>query len=283
MIKKHKNKNNYLVQDGIYIRDFTSQNVPYIDLNNILENQDYDLCMENELNNITCKYPTIDNEQFVHKKIVIISDGYDFDKKQEMLINLPKDVAIIAVNGSLKKWRLLPRLSGLGKSINYYVVNNPYHESINFIPDIHQYYPKCIASIRTNTKFLKKYNGMKYLYFPTINEKFSGAGVKCDYYIDDYRNPVCAALGLAYRFGAVKILLFCCDDSFKDNRPGSIKLDNDLYCYPQQNISKNIIDANCYWFKKEKISITDSSSAGKYDNIAYIKSEEQKILEYFNE
>lgn len=283
MIKKNKNKNNYIVQDGIYIRDFTIQNVPYVDLNNIFENQDYDLCMENELENITCKYPTIDNENFVHKKILIISDGYGFEKKQNMLANLPKDVAIIAINGSLKKWNLIQRLSGIGRSINYYVINNPYQESMNYLPEVHQYYPKCIASIRTNSKFLKKYNGIKYLYSPTINEKFSGIGIKCDYYIDDYRSPICAALGLAFRFFATKIMLFCCDDSFEDNRPGSVRLDNGLYCYPQQNISKNIIDANCHWFKKEKISVTDSSSAGKYSNIAYIKSEEQKILEYFNE
>mgnify|MGYP003349337738 FL=1 len=153
-----------------------------------------------------------------------VSDGYDFEKKQSILSRLPNDVKFIGVNGALTKWNVSNR------SLSWYVVNNPYKECMRYLPRRSKVLPKCIASLRTNHAFLSAYKGTKYRYLPTGNGKFSGIGTKETLWqVDDCRNPICAAIELAYRFGAERILLFCCDDSFHVERPGAEKLSNGLY------------------------------------------------------
>ncbi len=270
-IKKHKNKNQYLYSNHVYIRDFTSE-VKGIDLN---IDKDYDAYVENEFENLTKKYPFIDKENFKHEKVLIVSDGYDFDKKAEFLYNLPNNITIICVNRSLSKWSSGSRVP------NYYLVNNPYKECLNYLPN-KSVYPKCISSIRTNKDFLNSYHGIKYLYIPTHNEFYSGVKLAPNYFIDDYKNPVCAAISIAYRFQARKILLYCCDDSFDQERPGAENLGNNLWRYPQHGLSQNIIDGMAFWLKNKKIEIADHSNNGIYNNIPYINSSED-LMRYLNE
>ncbi|RDJ35639.1 MAG: hypothetical protein DWQ19_12540 [Crenarchaeota archaeon] len=281
-VKKHKNKNQYAVTDGIYVRNFAVSGVLPIDLNRTLSNTDSDLIVDNELENYSHKYPHVDNEQFFHEKIVIVSDGYNFTEAHKFLASLPKEIAIIAVNGALKKWSLVGNNAEFKRSINYYVVNNPYSQCQSFLPESHRYYPKCITSIRTNPEFLSNYPGLKYIYFPVRNEAYSGVSSKTGYKIDDYRNPICAAMGLSFRFKAKKILLFCCDDAFKSPKPGAIELENGLWQYPQHELSQKIIDANCFWLNQQKIKVADFSSGRKYEQALYIRQEED-ILEYFTD
>ena len=280
-IKKHKSKNQYILTQSVFVRDFTNDNCIPLDINQLSSNTDESLYIDNEFENFTQRYANIDNENLHHSKVVIVSDGHNFKSKQDVLAKLPKDVAIIGVNGSLKYWKLLGN-SDLKRAINYYVVNNPYKECTEFLPTQHRYYPKCIASSRTNPGFLKKYLGNKYIYTPVENEKYSGIERFTNYKIDDYRNPVCAAISLAYRFAASKILMFCCDSSFADERPGAEKLDNGLWCYPQQQLSKSIIDSMFYWLNCKKIEIGDCSAGGKYNNAKYIESEDD-VVRYFND
>ena len=280
-IKQH-NKNQYGIAEGFYIRNFTAHYAIPKDINEIYSTQDYDLFLENEQKNIEQKYPLIDNEMIHHRDVIIISDGYNFSNLHKVLAKVPKSVAIIATNGALKYWELLQSFSNTPRSITYYVVNNPYEECSDFLPDRHRYYPKCIASIRTNPDFLHGYSGLKYFYCPPETKDYSGINLKSSYKIDDYRNPICASLGLAYKFGAKRILLFCCDEYFEDERPAAIQLENNLWCYPQQLKSNRIIDAYCHWFKKEKINIATTNNI-KQDNLSYIKPQEEEILEFFNE
>jgi len=280
IIKKHKNKNRYIVTNNVFVRDFTAYGIPAIDINQALNATDRDLLVDNSLENYSQKYPSIDNENIFHPNIVIISDGYGFREKQEILAKLPKHITIIAVNGALKEWRLVGEQAKLKRVIDYYLVNNPYPECKQYLPSRHRYYPKCISSIKTNPEFLRAYQGLKYIYSPTENEMYSGVNLHPGYRIDDYRNPVCAALGVSYRFKAQKILLFCCDSVFNYEKPTALQLENGLWEYPQHELCRKIIDANCYWLKTQKIEIADHSSGGKYDNASYIKNEDD-IVEYF--
>ena len=90
--------------------------------------------------------------------------------------------------------------------LNYYVVNNPYQECLYYYPQIVRSWPKCIASIRTNPNFLEVYQGLLYIYSPTNGQGFSGVQIDTPYSIDDYRNPVCAAINLSYKFKVKKLL-----------------------------------------------------------------------------
>jgi hypothetical protein len=223
-IKKHKNKNEYLqTADGLWVRNFTNLQTPGEDLNNLLRESDYKIVLDNETNNKKMGLDHIDSHQFDHPNCVIVSDGYSFKEKQHLLAELPKGVIILGVNGSLKKWDL-----DLKVPMKYYVANHPYKEALVDLPVKHAYFPKCIASTRTCSEFLTKYGGYKYQYTPVTQTTYKGPTNDWLYQIDDYRNPICAAIGVAFRFNVKKLLLFCCDDSFESERPAAERLENGL-------------------------------------------------------
>ncbi len=273
-VNKHKNKNDYIRTDsGVWIRNLTKK-AKALNINTDLASvEDYKTFIKNEAENSKLNLPNIDSEQLIVNKCVIVSDGYDFINKQKLLLNLPKSVYVFAVNGTLSKWTI-------EKSILAYVINNPYSECMSFFPK-HKYFPRCISSSRTYTDFIRDYTrkkGLVYQYSPTPETNFAGVMRHAQYHIDDYRNPICAAISLAYRFGATKIALLCCDDSFKDNRPAAEMLENGLYQYPQQDISHEIIDTNLLWLNQE-VKVVDHSSGKQYVNAPYIQ--EDKLVEFF--
>lgn len=273
-IKKHSNRNEYaLTEDGIWVRNLTKKNTSCFDINNLTKS-DCSVLLENELENSKNRFPYFEIKNHYHPKVIIVSDGYDFSNRQEALASLPKDVIVLAVNRALANWKLVGDNATKKKAINYYVVNNPFQECKKFLPKKHRYYPKCIASNRTNFEFLESYRGEKYLYEPMYDSyyKTSLADEPCK--IDDYRNPICAAVALSYAFQAEKIALFCCDNSFEQDMSGSVKLDNGLYCYPQQMMCQNILDNMFYWLKSKEIEVKDCSSGRKYKNATYINLNE---------
>lgn len=269
-IKKHSNRNEYaLTKEGIWVRNLTKKNTPYIDINGLAK-EHFQLLLKNELENSKNRHPYFEIKSQYYPKILIISDGYGFSAKQEFLASLPKEVIIIAVNRSLANWELVGDSATKKRAINYYVVNNPFEECCRFLPKKHRYFPKCIASNRTNINFLEKYKGEKYLYEPAHDDFYKTSLANENYKIDDYRNPICAAISLAYNFQVEKLALLCCDDSFDKKMANSVKLENDLYCYSQQIMSQNIMDNMFYWLRTQDIDIRDCSSGIKYKNAPYI-------------
>jgi hypothetical protein len=279
-IKKTKDGNKYyLTSHGMWVRDFTTEQVPFKNLNESIQQKDYFIYLQNEVFNNMEKYTWIDTEEFPMKDVLIVSDGYKFNEKQKILSQIPKTTTIIGVNGSLAKWNLTDR------NMNWYLVNNPYDECMRYLPRRGRSFPKCITSVKTNYKFLNAYKGTKYKYFAVNEDRYSGQKRKeVKMQIDDYRNPICAAISLAYHFGAEKIMLFCCDDSFVDERPASIKIENGLYEYEPQQIVHEIIDGMFYWISNHpiyKTMITDHSSSKEYKYASYIS--EERILQFFQQ
>lgn len=281
-IKPHPTKNEYIRAGDVWVRNFTKPIVEALTLDSMVERSDFAIIQENQTKND--RYPRIAEEPIQFDKVVIISDGYGFDKKQEIIRKIRGRVAILAVNKALKKWKLVDE-SGKMRSINAYVVNNPYNDCLNFLPSVHSpYFPACVASVRTNRLFLERYQGTIYVYDPTPSRTF-GASRSQKYYIDDYRNPICAAIGLAFRFGVRKLMLFCCDDSFDKQRESAVQLKNGLWTYPPHIKSHEIIDANLYWLTHQKdveVSVADFSNGPEYTNAEYIKNAEDAI-DFFKE
>lgn len=270
-IKKTKDKNEYLLtKQGMWVRNFTKNLVPFVDLNETIEKKDHFMLLKNEINNNRARYTWIDSEKFYHDKAVIVSDGYDFKEKHKLLEELPKDVAIIAVHGALAKWNI-------NKNPTYYVVNNPYDLCMMYLPRKLKSLPKCIASTRTNYEFLANYRGTRYRYAPTSEKSYMGSkNSEAQWQIDDYRNPICAAIGLAYRFGVDKLALLCCDDVFKDERIGSEQIHNGMWIYPPQMTAHGLIDGCLHWLKStpyRDVRITDHSSGPLYENAVYIEKD----------
>lgn len=281
-IKKHPSGNEYVFSGQIWVRNFTKPNLVPLLLTHLFQSEDYKQILQNE--EMNKNFPMISDEKIVFKKALIISDGFDFDKHHKILSGLDKDVGILAINGALKKWTLTKVEPKLRRTINAYVINNPYQEAFKFMPAKNSgYFPVCVASTRTNFEFLRKYLGDVYTYAPTPEVKF-GKESKETYHVDDYRNPICAALDLAYHLGAQKIAMMCCDDSFPEKRDAAIQLKNGLYAYSQQLRSQRIIDAKLYWLthiEDREIKVVDSSSGTEYKNATYISPED--VLKFFKE
>ena len=243
-LKKHSNKNQYLhVGDDLWIRNPGISGVPFLDINNLLPSSDYPTMLKNEQWSMRAKYPWIDTENIVARKAVIVSDGFGFEAGHDQIANLPKDVLIFAVNGALSKWESTKRTP------NFYVINNPYSESQNYLP--RSTGTKCIASTRTNSEFMAAYSGAKFRYCPSSDGRYCGVeNHDCKYKIDDYRNPVCASINLLHRFGVQKLALAFCDEVFEDERPASLQSEDGKWYYPQHLIVNKLIDGNLYWLNK---------------------------------
>ena len=285
IVKKSSSYNEYIYAGDVWIRNFLIKKVSPITETNLFEKSDYAEVFKNEQFNM--KYPKVSDELLLFDNVVIVSDGYQFNDRHKFLSKLPKNVCILAVNKALKKWTLnsFKTESNNRRSINAFVANNPYKECLDCLPVSEKYYPTCVASTRTNNEFLSKYLGDVYTYVPTPEKNFGSQQPKQSYYIDDYRNPICAAIGLAYQFKANKVMLLCCDDSFEDDRAFSVSLSNGLRTYPQQIKSQQIIDANLYWLthqEDKKVKVVNYSSGIDYVNATYINSEEQ-ALSFFSD
>jgi hypothetical protein len=285
VIKKHVSGNEYINASGVWVRNFTSPCLSPLQLTGLFPKEDYDVVLKNE--EMNKNRLMVSDEKIVLKRAVIVSDGYDFEKRHLFLASLPKDIAIFAVNKAYRKWMLMnQRLPADQKrTINAFVVNNPYQACANLMSGKeNKYYPTCLASLRTNWNFLKAYPGQSYCYCPT-REKGFGISKEENYTVDDYRNPICAAIGLAYRFGIEKLLLLCCDDAFERKRESSVQLKNGLHTYPQQLKSHEIIDANLYWLKQQKdreVKIASYSSGPECVNANYIKRTED-VFDFFED
>lgn len=284
-IRKHPSGNEYIFAGDVWVRNFTKPTIAGIQLTSLFSEEDLNLLLKNEQMNE--KYPKVSDEILKFSKICIVSDGFDFENRQKILAKLPKDVCILAVNRALAKWGLFDSKTPpeYRRTINAFIANNPYKDAITYLPSKNaQYFPTCVASTRTNYDFLKRYMGDIYCYKPTLEEKF-GIYTPEKYTIDDYRNPICAAIGLAYQMGVQKLMLFCCDDSFSEEKPNSIALPNGLYSYKPLMRSHAIIDANLYWLTHQeglKVDVADFSSGLEYVNTAYINTEKE-VISFFSD
>lgn len=282
-IKKHASKNEYLRAGDVWVRNFAKPKMFPLSINQMYAKEDFQHIISNE--NKNSKYPMISDENIVFRKLVIISDGYGFAERHKIIQKFPKEVGVLAVNGALRQWTLMSTEYKSQRPINGYVVNNPYSECQSYLPKKESlYYPTCLASNRTNHEFLRRYAGEVYMFHTAHNRSF-GKDTTEKYKIDDYRNPICAAIGLAYQFGVRKLMMMCCDDSFEHERDFAVQLKNGLWTYPQQIRSHEIIDANLYWLTHQEdidVDVADYSHGPEYLNATYITSDEGAI-EFFED
>lgn len=277
-IRKHANKNEYIRAGDVWVRNFAKKSVKPLIVDHMFEKDDYERVMANETKNDN--QARISDEEITLPNIVIVSDGYSFKERHKLLLNLPSYVAVLTVNRALRSWELMSTDESNRKTINAYVVNNPYEECMSYLPSKDSmYYPVCIASSRANYQFIEKYQGNLYLYDPTPENTF-GLKRPQQYHIDDYRNPICAAIGLTFRFKVERLMLMCCDDSFDKEQDYSVPLKNGLWTYPQHLRSQEIIDANLYWLTHQEehdVQVSDWSDGAEYTNASYISNEEEAI------
>lgn len=271
-------KNKYIISNnGIWVRNMC-QITKKIDINRLYKDEKK-IWLNNELKNISKDRLDFNNDIDI-ENIIICSDGYKWKEKQKIFGKLPNElVKIIGTNGSLANWDLVGEKAEIKRAMSFYVINNPYSESLSYLPKKHKYYPNIIASTRTYPEFIEKYRNSVCFYKPSNDMDYSGPSDMVSFMLDDYRNPICAAISFAYELNVKKLLLFCCDNSFEDEKAGAVRMHNGLYQYPQQIMCQNIIDKQLYWLKQNNVEIFDHSSGIKYENAEYI--DEEGITSFF--
>lgn len=277
---KKVNKNKYILsKDNVWIRDFCSVETG-IDINKLYSKEN-NLWIENEFKNLRKSRLDLPLEQKKYENVIICSDGFGWEEKQKLLGKIPSSLAkIIGTNGSLAKWRMVGDKAEIKRVMNFYFVNNPYPECVGFLPRRHSYYPEIVCSVRTCPKFIDNYKNQFYFYKPSEDGEYSTYPNLINLSLDDYRNSICGAISLAWKLGVKKLLLFCCDEAFIENRDGSIRMENGYYQYPQQIMAQNIIDKQLYWLKQNNVEIFDHSNGIKYENAEYIN--ENDITSFFS-
>jgi len=251
IIKNHKNGNQYKhVENNIWVRNFTLNYNKPVDINKLFDEKEISTFIFNENKNIFSKFTKFEPKDLSQKNIIITSDGFGFENINEVLngINLNKKF-IILTNNALKKWDNLKVLPDL------FVENNPFKEALNNIS--YKYYPNCLISTRTFYQFVNNYKYKNInLYNPTPLE-FYNPITKIDdsKYLDDYRNPICAAINYSYLCNAKNIFFLYCSEAFEEEKPATI-LHNDgiHYQYQQNKLSEKIIDSMIFWIRKNNKS-----------------------------
>lgn len=248
-IRNHHSGNQYALTDDkkIWVRDFGINHASALDLNNLYLEHEISTIINNEIINSYHKNSTYEPENLFDKTVFIVSDGFEFEKTLDLInyVNI-RNPYIILTNNSLKLWNKNKYLPSL------FVINNPYKDCLSSINK--RIFPRLLASTKTYPEFFKNYNygaGL-YVYHSTPHKNYQ-APIKNDYskHIDDYRNPICAALINCYYGNAKNIYLMSCSDGYKENKNGAI-LKNNMYQYPQQILADEIINANIFWFMKNK-------------------------------
>jgi len=247
LIKKHKSKNQYFYcGDNLWVRDFTSKATP-LDINSFVEKEDYTQFKNNEIELNRMNIPDVGSENVVHPNCLIVSDGYKFDEYKKYITELDDKICVIGVNRSLAKWTD-DKGELLKRKMSYFIANNPYPTCMSLLPK-HQYRPRCIIASKTYPSFAKKYNGTLYKYAPVYDGKYSGEESLYGS-IDDYRNSICAAVGLSFKFKVRKLFLLCCDNVFDRERQFAEQIPNKMWIYPQHKVAHQLIDGNLYWLNK---------------------------------
>lgn len=258
-IKKTSDRAKYVLSgDAGWVRDFTGNHG--VILSDVYDTNSVRVAVANESANRTYNLPMIDRESIVSPHVVVVSDGTDLQAVLPLVNVFSKQkTLIVGVNNSLSSQEFFP---------HYYISNHQGEESLSLIPK-QRVLPNLIASCRANSSFVRKYRqrgGVAFIYVPTPSRQFSSNLFKSNFTIDDYRNPICAAINLAYRWNAIKLTLLAPHDFYAESKAGTQKIRNGVNIYPQQKTAHNYVDGCLYWLREHGCETTAVTSGLSFSN-----------------
>lgn len=240
-LKKEKNQNEYLKVENFWVRNFVTPSIKDVDLNNLYYDIDLNEIILNEMNNTRLKNATLESAIFSkYRNFVIVSDGYGFDDHVKF-DNLRSDVCLILVNQAARLWscRRMP---------DFLIVNNPTKTCMTNMPV--RFFPQLIASRKTYHDFVRAYPNTLYFYDAVPDSYYQTImNGSSELHIDDYRNSICAAIGLIYKLGFGNVFMAFCSHAYKEKRAAMEQVDDGLYNYPQQQVADKLIDGNLFFYK----------------------------------
>ena len=243
-IWEHPNKNDYvLVDPNIWVRNFTKNVASAYDINNLYNDNEFELLLNNEMAASFCNVPYLSNPLTKNKNAIILNNGYGYKEAKEIIESSEREKHyIICLNNTFKMWSNIKRMPDL------FIVNNPYADCLSQIP-LKTEGTQCICSTRTNMNFYENYKGYIFKYASTENQNFvSGKLPATVTKLDEYRNPVCSAIHFCWLNNIQNILLIGCTVGTSDEREGTQK-HGEFYKLPAQIQSDKIIDSMMMWYK----------------------------------
>jgi hypothetical protein len=239
IIRDDSNRNQHLKCKDYWIRNPNKTGAVPEDINDLYSENEIKLLIQNEIYNSKLNIPNVETETFEWENVIILGNGYGFKNEHiKLLDDFPNDRKniVIAVNNTPRFWesKRLP---------NYYLTNN-LSDFSNF-----KFFPILIAGKRSNPISIMKYRNMKYFYSHTPSYKFrSPTDSDSSFYVDDYRNPICAAINCCNYYKAKNLILAFCSEGYESQRDGMEKINEFLFAYPQQILADSIINANLFWY-----------------------------------
>lgn len=270
-IRKVQGHRYALSPGGIWVRDFVSTKQTGPDISNITKVEERGVLLLNRILNRAAKPNVQDMNPKKRPKVLVVSDGLGFKDIGPVLEGLPKDVYVIGVNRALSKW------GADWRPMNLFLANSPYQDAMRMLwKHRNKPWPPCLVSSRVFPGFLEAYEGPLFLYEPACEENFAWRVESGCLRLDDYRNPVCAAVCLAERCLVDRLAFLCCDDSFREERAGSVPAREGHWCYPAQIVAHGVIDSMLGWMEscgREGVRFADSSHGPEYTHANYIPKE----------
>lgn len=239
-VKKHQNRNEYINVENYWIRNFNNYGVKEVDINFLYDEYETKYVLDNEIQNTKLNIPMISKDMFNFTNMIIVSDGYNFSRHEEIK-NVNSNTAILVVNHAMRFWKsnVFPK---------FMLVNNTSEVCMSYMPIGPM--PQLICSRRTYTNFLKNYKNIAYMYDPVPDQFYQSVTSKdSQIHIDEYRNPICAAITLANYWNVRNIFLAFCGSAYSENRPGTKQTEEGVFQYPQQILADKLVDANLFWYK----------------------------------
>jgi hypothetical protein len=238
-VRRSSNSNEYLKVGNYWIRNFGGTSLNPLDINKLHVEKEIEDIINNEINNTKLRHPVIDSETIRGRDMLIVSDGYGFEN-HKLFDKLRKDICVVTVNHAARFWEC-------SRFPNFFLMNNPTENAMSCLPT--RNFPRLLSSRRTCHRFLQSYNNITYFYDPVPQEDYSSPIFKeSQTLVDDYRNPVCAAISLAHKYQIGNIYLAFCSNAYTENRDGTEEVSKGLYQYPAQKTGDEIIDGNLFWY-----------------------------------
>jgi hypothetical protein len=241
-VYNHPNQNQYvLVDPNIWVRNFTKKVAKPVDINNLYNESEYENLTNNELASSIYNYPYLEEGFFQNKNVVILCDGYGYKESKQYVEKLnSQNYFIICLNTTLSLWENKNRTPDL------FLNNNSTKDCLRHANN--KISVPCVCSTRVNMDFYKEHRGpiRRYGITESLNlhfDRLPGQTIR----LDEYRNPVCAAVHLCWVNNIKNIILVGCTNGTIEEKMGTIKYGN-LYKLPSQKISDEIIDAMLMWY-----------------------------------
>lgn len=259
--KKHKNSNEYMRSGNYWIRNFYGECLKPKDVNNFYYNVDIKSIINNEMKNSNMRHPYLESELFrKYKKTIIFSDGFGFDENHKLFERISPDTLCISVNQAARFWNA-------AAFPDFLLINNPDEICLTGMPTSR--FPVLIASRKTCNKFLQNYKNLIYIYDSVSDDYYeSQVSKSSEFHLDDYRNPICAAISLASKFVRGDIYLAFCSTAYKEKKDGMSKIEDGVFQYEPQTVADQLVDGNLFWYrignKNSKIFHTGVKNSFKF-------------------